>query len=275
MTLPRHPVDRLLIGEHATLLDAVRAIDQGGFGICLVVTPDHKLLGVVTDRGTRRATLNGAAPNSPIAPFVVRQPVVAPADADDDQVFALMQSHSKHQIPIVDAERRVVDIRVIGDFIGTIPLAIPRLGGNEWAYVKQCFDTNFVSSVGPFVERFEQEVAKFVGVRHGVACVSGTAALHIACLVCGVGEGDVVVGPALTIIAPDNAVAYCGARPVFVDSSRDTLSLDPAALEAFLQRNTKRAADGTLRNSRSGARIAAVVVVHTFGHPADMDALND
>ena len=271
----KRPVDRVLIAEDATLFDAVRVIDEGGFGICLVTTPDRRLVGVLTDRDTRRATLGGAAPDAPIAPFVMRRPVTASTEADEDEIFALMQATSKHQIPILDAQNRVVDLRIVGEFIGTIPLVVPNLGGNEWDYVKQCLDTNFVSSVGPFVERFEQRVSEFVGARHGVACVSGTAALHIACLVCDMRPGDEVLMPALTFIAPANAVAYCGARPVFLDSARDNLGLDPAALEAFLRRSTERAADGSLRNRQTGARIAAAIIVHAFGHPADMDALNE
>lgn len=271
---PKRSIDRILISENAKLLDAIRVIDDGGFGICLVTAPDRRLIGVLTDKDTRRATLSGTPPDASVAPFVVHEPVTAPADADDEEIFARMQASGKHQIPVVDAEGRVVDLRIVGEFIGTVPLAVPNLGGNEWAYVKQCLDTNFVSSVGPFVERLEQRVAEFVGARHGVACVSGTAALHIACLVCDVAPGDEVLMPALTFIAPANAVAYCGARPVFLDSSRDNLGLDPVALEAFLQRNAERGADGTLRNRRSGARIAAAIVVHVFGHPADMDALN-
>lgn len=267
-------VERLTIAPEATLIDAIRVIDEGGFGVCLITTPDRKLVGVLTDRDTRRATLEGAGPGAPIAPFVTRQPVTASTDEDDDEIFALMQATGKHQIPILDGEGRVAGLRVIGDFIGTIPLAVPTLGGNEWEYVKQCLDTNFVSSVGPFVERFEQRVAAFLGVRHGIACVSGTAALHIACLVSNVKPGDEVLMPALTFIAPANAVSYCGARPVFIDSARDNLGLDPLALEAFLERNASRETDGILRNQRTGARIAAVVVVHVFGHPADMSALS-
>jgi perosamine synthetase len=269
------PVAPLLVAEGATLIEAIRVIDEGGYGICLVTEADGRLIGVLTDRDTRRATLGGAGPGTPIAPFVMREPVTVAADAEDEEIFALMQASGKHQIPVVDGERRVLDLRIIGDFVGTIPLAIPNLGGNEWDYVKQCLDTNFVSSVGPFVERFESRVADFVGARHAVACISGTAALHVACLVCGVGPGDEVLMPALTFIAPANAVSYCGARPVFLDSARDSLGLDPAALEAFLQRNAERSADGILRNRRTGARIAASIVVHIFGHPADMDALND
>ena len=267
------PVDQLLIGENASIIDAIRVIDECGYGICLVTRPDRHLVGVLTDRDTRRAVLGGAAPEEPLAPFLVRQPVSASSDSNDDEIFALMQATGKHQIPIIDAHGRVIDLRIIGDFVGTIPLAVPNLGGNELNYVKQCLDTNFVSSVGPFVERFEKRVAQFVGVQHGISCVSGTAALHISCLVCGVQQGDEVLMPALTFIAPANAVTYCGAQPVFLDSTRDNLGLDPSALETFLQNNTDRDADGSLRNQVSRRRIAAVIVVHTFGHPAKMDTL--
>src|SRR5204863_349256 len=98
-----------------------------------------------------------------------------------------------------------------------IPNAVPHLAGNEWRYLKECLDTNWVSSVGPFVERFERETAAGVGAAHAVAAVTGTAALHVALLTAGVRPGDEVLVPALTFIATANAVCYCGATPVFVE----------------------------------------------------------
>src|ERR1700693_5391302 len=100
---------------------------------------------------------------------------------------------------------------------GGIPLCVPHLAGREWEYIKECLDTNYVSAVGPFVNRFERMVADTVGARYGVATVNGTAALHIALLVAGVEPNDEVILPTLTFIAPANAVRYAGAWPLFVD----------------------------------------------------------
>ncbi|HEX3253129.1 MAG TPA: aminotransferase class I/II-fold pyridoxal phosphate-dependent enzyme, partial [Pyrinomonadaceae bacterium] len=110
---------------------------------------------------------------------------------------------------------------------GTIPLCVPELGGNEWRYVKECLDTNWVSSAGPFVSRFEQSIASYVGAEHAVATVNGTAALHVALIVAGVKPDDEVLLPALSFIAPANAVRYAGAWPVFMDVEAEHWQLDP------------------------------------------------
>src|SRR5439155_25923768 len=117
---------------------------------------------------------------------------------------------------------------------GTIPLCVPELRGGEWDYVRQCLDTNWVSSAGPFVDRFEREVAEVAGSPFAVATVSGTAALHVALLLAGVGPGDEVVTSAISFIAGANAVRYTGAWPVFVDAEPVYLQLDVDKVGAFL-----------------------------------------
>jgi dTDP-4-amino-4,6-dideoxygalactose transaminase len=144
-----------------------------------------------------------------------------------------------------------------------IPLSEPCLGGNAQRYLEQCLETNFVSSVGPFVRRFESEFAGFVGARHAVACASGTAAIHVAMRVLGVTDADEVMAPTLTFIASVNPVLYERARPVLVDSERETWNLDPVLVAAELD-----------RRSRAGQPLPrAVEVVHLFGQPARIDAL--
>jgi len=151
-----------------------------------------------------------------------------------------------------------------------IPLNIPTLSGREWKYVKDCFDTNWVSSVGSYVDRFEYMLAEWTGRDHAVATVNGTAALHTALLVAGIGEGDEVILPALTFIASGNAVRYTGAWPVFLDVSAETWQLDPVMVGQFLG-NGCRKANGQLINKRTGRRVKAIMPVHILGHPVDMD----
>jgi perosamine synthetase len=155
---------------------------------------------------------------------------------------------------------------------GGIPLAVPTLGGNEWAYVKEALDTNWVSSQGPFVDRFEREVAARVGSPHAVAVASGTAALHLALLLAGVHAEDEVVMPALTFAAPAFAVAYLGASPVVVDVEDEHWQLDVAKVAEFLERECT-ASGGRLVNRRTGRRIGALLPVHVLGHPVDLDPL--
>ena len=153
-----------------------------------------------------------------------------------------------------------------------IPNAVPCLAGNEWAYLKECLDTNWVSSAGPFVERFEREIAAYTGVRHAIATVNGTAALHVALLVAGVRAGDEVLVPSLTFIATANAIRYCGAEPVFVDSDAVTWTVDPAKVEDFLRRECV-VRNGEVIDRATGRRVSALLPVHLYGHPVDLDAL--
>jgi aminotransferase in exopolysaccharide biosynthesis len=148
-----------------------------------------------------------------------------------------------------------------------IPLSEPFISGNEWAYVKECLDSGWVSTAGSFVERFEEAVAEIVGSRHAVACASGTAALHVALRLAGVQPGDEVLVPTVTFIAPVNAVRYVGAEPVFLDAD-DFYNVCPAKLEEFLRKETVFR-DGVTRSRVTGARIAAVVPVHVFGNAVD------
>lgn len=157
---------------------------------------------------------------------------------------------------------------------GTRPLALhePSFTGNEWLYLKECLDSTYVSSVGKYVDRFEQELADFVGVKRAVAVVNGTAALHIALKLAGVCPGDEVLMPALTFVATANAVTYCGARPHFVDSEERKLGMNARKLREYLARQTEQRL-GYCVNCHTGSVIRAMVPMHTFGHPADIDGL--
>ena len=155
---------------------------------------------------------------------------------------------------------------------GGIPLHEPHFGGNEWGYVKECLDTGWVSSVGKFVDRFEADLAAYTGVKRAVAVVNGTAALQMALLLVGVRPGDEVLIPALTFVATANAVTYCGAIPHLVDSEERTLGLDPHKLEMYLSGIVEMRSDGAW-NRQTGRRLKAVVPMHTFGHPVDLDSL--
>jgi len=165
-------------------------------------------------------------------------------------------------------------VAALRDVAGPGPVALhePRFAGNEWAYVKECLDSTFVSSVGKFVDRFEADLAAYTGAKHAVAVVNGTAALHIALKLAGVMPGDEVLIPALTFVATANAVAYCDAVCHFTDSEERTLGIDPRKLRAHLQATTEQRG-GQCINRATGRVIRAVVPMHTFGHPVDLDGL--
>ncbi|WP_088228624.1 LegC family aminotransferase [Desulfosporosinus sp. FKB] len=155
---------------------------------------------------------------------------------------------------------------------GSVALHEPTFEGNEWDYVKECLDTGWVSSVGKFVDRFESQLAEFTGVKYVVAVANGTAALHICLKLAGVENGDEVIIPALTFIATANAVCYCGAIPHMADSDFNTLGLDPYKLRGYLEDIAEIRQDGCY-NRQTGRKIKAVVPMHTFGHPVDLDPL--
>lgn len=192
-----------------------------------------------------------------------------------------------------------------------IPLHDPRFIGNEKKYLIECIDSNFVSSVGEFVGRFEQMCANYTGAKYAVAAMNGTAALHIALLLAGVQRDDEVITQALTFIATANAISYTGAKSVFIDVDKETMGLSPSALEAWLEENAemrggegekkgerekkgegekkgewekkgekRREGDGETGDGRpqpynkvTNRRIAACVPMHTFGHPVKLDQL--
>ncbi len=154
----------------------------------------------------------------------------------------------------------------------SIGLCEPEVRGNEWAYVKECLDTRWVSSVGKFVNLFESKVAQYVDAKHAVACVNGTSALHVALLVCGVKPEDEVIVPAISFVAPANAVRYCGAWPVFIDVEDRYWQLDMAKLEDFLKKKCRVQA-GKLINTVTKRNVSALLPVHVMGHPVEMAPL--
>lgn len=143
----------------------------------------------------------------------------------------------------------------MGNFI---PVASPQLNGNEKKYINECIDTNWISSKGEFVDRFEDEFSNYCNVEHGVSTSNGTVAIHLALKALNIGKGDEVIVPNLTFAATANAVIYTGATPVLVDVNEESWTIDPKAIEENISSNTK-----------------AIIPVHLYGQPADMDKILD
>ena len=153
-----------------------------------------------------------------------------------------------------------------------IPLHAPTFDGNERAYVTETIESTFVSSVGKFVDEFEQKIEAYTGSAKAVAAVNGTAALHAALYMAGVERGDLVVTQALTFVATCNALYHMGAEPIFVDVSPVSLGLCPKAMNQYLAQHAEVTAKGCI-HKQTGKRIRAVVPMHTFGHPVELDEL--
>lgn len=154
-----------------------------------------------------------------------------------------------------------------------IPLHEPRFTGNEKKYLEECIDSTFVSSVGKFVNSFEDELKKYTGAKYAIATSNGTAALHIALQLAGVKPNELVITQPLTFIATCNAIAYIGAEPLFVDIDRSTLGLSPEKLAEFLKEKTRLNDNGECIHTNTGKKIAACVPMHTFGFPAIIDGI--
>ena len=162
---------------------------------------------------------------------------------------------------------------VLADIPKPIALHEPWIKGQEWNYVKSCLDSGWVSYLGEYVQRFENDLAKYTGVKSAIAVSSGTAALHVCCLLAGVLPGDEVLLPSLSFVATANAVTYCGGIPHFVDVNETTLGVDPENLRNHLAKSTVAIKGGGRRNKVSGNRIVALIVMHTFGQPSDLEQL--
>ena len=153
-----------------------------------------------------------------------------------------------------------------------IPLHEPKFFGNEKKYLNECIDSTFVSSIGKYVDEFEEKIAKYSGAKFAIATSNGTSALHVSLLLANVDQNDEVITQSLTFIATCNAISYCGAQPIFIDVDKDTMGLSPAALECFLKDNT------TVKNKQcinniTGRVIKACVPMHTYGHPCKIDEI--
>lgn len=162
---------------------------------------------------------------------------------------------------------------IFNEYDGFVPLHDPRFIGNEKKYMYDCIDSNFVSSVGEYVGKFEKMCVDYTGSKYAVAAMNGTSALHIALKLSGVKSGDEVITQPLTFIATANGISYTGAIPVFVDVDIETMGLSPSKLEEFLDKNAELRNDGFCYNKTTNRRISACVPMHTFGHPVKLDEL--
>ena len=168
-------------------------------------------------------------------------------------------------------------VKFIRDLYGEpnefIPLHSPVFEGNEKQYLEECIDSTFVSSVGKYVDKFEEIVAEYTESKKAVVCVNGTNALHIAMMFAGVEKNTEVITQPLTFIATANAISYCGAHPVFIDVDKDTMGLSPKALEEWLSNNVAIDGKDIPVNKLTKRKITACVPMHTFGHPCRIDQI--
>lgn len=248
-------IKTLSILPGTSIRQAMRAIDDGALGVALIVEPNtERFLGLITDGDIRRALLNDCGLNSPVADVQHPPSVTAPWGTPLDDLLGLLGDLVK-LVPLLDPEGRVVDILKF-DKRTRLPVAEPSISEKELQYVSECVLTGWISSAGKYVNQFESMFAAFCNVEHAVAVSNGTVALHLALETLDIGPGDEVIIPSLTFAATANAVIHAGAVPVMVDCDPNTWTIDPGAVAENITLCTK-----------------AIIPVHLYGHPADMDPI--
>lgn len=238
----------------ASLREVMTRLNEGVGGVVLIIDSAGVLQGVVTDGDIRRAIIGGAAFDSPADVFMSRKFTAGRASAEPTANLALLNARVRH-LPILDACGRPVDLLTWAD-LWKMPLVQPSLGGNEAKYVNDCLATGWISSQGAYIDRFQSAFAAYMGGGDALCCSSGTTALHLALAALGIGPGDEVIVPDFTFGATANVVIHAGATPVFVDVDPVTWTMSPAAAAAAVTSRTK-----------------AIIPVHLYGHPCDMDPL--
>ena len=253
--IDRQKIDEMCITVGETIRQAMEIIDKGEIGTAFIVDFQTKrFLGLITDGDIRRAILNGASLDTRIES--VERPKTRTVSVDiKPEEIAKMFSDQIRVIPVLDKGERIVDIALY-DSRFRLPVAEPLLAEKELEYVTDCIVSNWISSTGKYVTQFENLFADYCSCAHAVATSNGTTALHLALLALGIGVGDEVIVPSLSFIATANAVTYTGARAIFVDSQSSTWNIDTDLIKKAITPRTK-----------------AIIPVHLYGHPADMDPI--
>jgi len=248
-------IKNISINENATIQDAMQAIGKGQIGSSFVSSKSNKFKRLLTNDDIRRALLDGHGLRSCIDVIPFHEPIFVNVKVSMEKINSLF-SDDIRIIPVVDDDHYVIDYHLY-DKRRHIVVAKPLLDDDELQLVTECIVTGWVSSGGPFVNKFEKLMAESCDSKHAVSCSSATTALHLVLLSCGIGEGDEVIIPSLTFIATANAVTYTGAKPIFVDSESLTWNINPDKISEAITPKTK-----------------AIIPVHLYGHPADMDMIN-
>lgn len=245
---------RHILPVDATLADVLHRMNEGIQGVLFLVDADSRVDGMFTDGDVRRALLAGAKLDEPAAPWANRTFASGKASASHEENLKLLTDRIRH-LPILDEAGRLVDLITWAE-IWRLPVMEPSLGGNELKYVSDCISSGWISSQGHYITRFQEAFQDYHDGLHSLCVSSGTTALHLALAAMDIGPGDEVIVPDLTFAATANVVIHCGATPVLADVNRETWTIDPAAIERLITPKTK-----------------AIIPVHLYGHPADMDPI--
>jgi dTDP-4-amino-4,6-dideoxygalactose transaminase len=255
-------IQNVSVSRSTTLREALLALNNTAIGLLLLLDEERRLDRTVTDGDIRRLLLDGAQLDDTLAKLAKIQSLTIPKSASRREALDLMNKHVINHLPVVDDDGKPVDIldrRVIDE---QILLSTPHMGSTEREFVEEAFRTNWIAPLGPNVDAFESELAELVGIKHAAALSSGTAAIHLALQLMGVGRGDKVFCSTLTFAASANPIVYQGAEPVFIDSDDVSWNMSPAALRKAFE-----------TAAAEGWKPKAVIVVNLYGQSADIDSL--
>lgn len=255
-------MDSHLIASGASIRDAMARLDRVKVKLCVIVDDEGRLVQTLTDGDVRRALLGGLTLDDPVERLPFHAPIAFKAETNPSEISEALRDRGISAVVIVDEDNRPIRIAGHAELSKMILLSPPHLGAAEAGYVRQAFDDNWVAPVGPNVDAFEGQLRSVSGRHHAVALSSGTAGLHLALRALDLRAGSQVYVSDLTFIGSLQPVLYERLRPVLIDSAPDSWNMSPAALARRLE---KDAAAGTLP--------VAIIVVHLYGQPADMDAI--
>ena len=255
-------IDTICAQLTSSIREAMAILNGSGLQLILLVDDEGRFMRTVTDGDLRRLLLTGAELADTLNRLPKIDSIVAPHDVSRKHALALLDEHKLNHLPLLDANGRVVRVLDRRDVAKQILLSTPHMGDTELQFIEEAFRTNWIAPLGPNVDAFEDDIARFVGVSHAAAMSSGTAAIHLALRLLDVGPGDRVFCSTLTFAASANPIIYQGAEPVFIDSEPESWNMSPLALEHAFE-----------SAAHEGWRPKAVLIVDLYGQSADMDPL--
>lgn len=256
--------DTQVIKESATLREALTVLDKSGLGVVVVLDSDGRVSRTVTDGDVRRILLQGSTLEDFVNILPSRRPVMVAQGTTRTEALGVMDAHKVDHLPVVDKDNKLVELFDRKSLSKRIFLSSPHMGEFEREFVDEAFSSNWIAPTGPNIDAFERELCELVGIGAAAAVSSGSAALHLAMRLLGVGAGDRVFCSSLTFIASASPIVYQNAEPVFIDSEAESWNMCPVALEY------------ALHDAKSVGRLPkAILVVNLYGQSADMDAICD
>jgi len=247
-------IENITLKEGNTIKEAMECINKSGVRMVVIIDEDLKVLGVVTDGDIRNSLVKGKNLDSSLKEIMITNPITAQENTPASMLLDIMLSKYIQEIPVVDAEGRIIDIALLRD-LKSIPLSSPDITHKEVEIINQVLATPFLS-IGPKVKEFEEKAASYIGTKYAIAVNSGTSGLHLCVRSLGIKDGDEVITAPFSFISSANCILFERAKPVFVDIDKDTLCIDVSKIEEKITPKTR-----------------AILPVHIFGNPAEMEEI--